>query len=1471
MEPNENNELLRNTIDSSLDMIQVFRTVRDDKGEITDFVWILNNNASEKFYGDVIGKSLLTLNPGVIKEGIFDTFKMVVETGQPNQSVRHYVHEQFDGWFLQSAVKQGDWLTTTTKDITQLKRAEQNILEKQALLESVLNNTESSIMLLKPIQDKKGDIIDFEYEYANDPTLKSVSRDSLLGKRMIEEFPEVKDSDLFKKYVTVAETGEGFKGEVNIDPYGYPVWAQVFALKFADGILVTYFDISERKRTDQQLVESKELVQTVFNVTINPIAYHKAVRDHNNKIIDFEFQLENQKAREYSLEDRTGQRYSDAYPGIKDTVVFEKYCNVVESGNNLDTEVEVSLRGRNHWFHLMAAKLGDGLVATAINITERKQAQDEILRLKDDIAQHAEDKYRTLFNAIDEGFALMELVRNNDGLVVDLIYREVNEAFKRFTGWQEAVGVRGSELMPRLESSLLEQMQLVADTGNPFRKEDYVINLDRWYDVHYSAVGAPGSNVIVAVFNDTTDRKQQEMQQQFLLEFSDALRVETSEDAIANQSLRMIADFLKLDRCYIALYNLDDDKADVLFQTGNETIPPMPDKIRLSDFPDALKVIFDSTLVINDLQHEPGLSDNDKINIGAFGFNALVAATLRKHKNIPLWCIVAVSSKPRVWLQSHIFLLEEITERTWAAIEKAKADEMIRYSEQRFQSIANLIPDLLWDSEPNGSTNWCNYSWLAYTGQKFEEAIGSGWINTIHPDDRQGSAQRYAEAVTAGKYLHQEHRIRRYDGQYRWFVVSASPVTDDNGKVIKMYGAATDIHDRKLAEQQALANERRQTFLLQLSDAIRTVSDPVKIQRTAARLLRERLKAGWCYYNEFDETQKVSKVLIDDVRDGLPSMVGVHDLSVVPEFLDHVRAGNILKAPDIAVSGLFNQPVTDHYASLGMRSALGVPLVKDDRLLAVLLVADTIPREWTPEEIELLKEVAERTWNAIVRAQAETELKQVQSTYLLKLEQQVRDRTAELLANRDQLQLFLDTTLVQMSILEAVRDSNGVLTDLRIKAVNQELEKETGRNDLVGKLYATEYPGIKETGLFGMIIKAIETGEPQSTEYFYPHDGFQKWFSCMFVKLNDGVVATNMDISARKQAEEERFKNYVLLHQSEAIASMGSWDYEPLTGKFTWSDGMYHLFDLEIALEIAPEIYLKYTTENGRMAAESVVEHIRNGDTDFEETLELNISGKTKVLNIKGAIVKGGDGKIERVLGVDLDISATKAAEEKIKHMEVEQQLEIFQVTLRTQEEERRRISESLHNGLGQLLYGIKMSLSQLSIKLAKENEADFNEARRYTSELLSDAIRDTRKISHELMPTVLNEFGLEAAIKDICSLMRDGTKFNCIVNLNGIKLDKYMQLAIFRTLQELMTNIVKHAKATAALVEVNADDKNVYLRVYDNGEGIDKTKHGKGGIGLASIKSKVDLLNGNVEIISGPAQGTDVKIVLPYKSQVEN
>ena len=349
---------------------------------------------------------------------------------------------------------------------------------------------------------------------------------------------------------------------------------------------------------------------------------------------------------------------------------------------------------------------------------------------------------------------------------------------------------------------------------------------------------------------DVTERRRAEERQVFLLELSDALRAEPGADGVANRALGLLAEHLRLDRCYIGVYRLDEDRGDLTHQVGNDRVPPVPSRMRLSDFPDGLRMVLTSTLVIDDVARDERFSEVDRQSFRGLGVGALVAATLRKGEQHPLWAIVAVSASPRQWTSGETALIEEVAERTWAATQRVHAENAVHASQEQFRAVANLVPDSLWESEPNGFTTWYNGRWLEYTGQSFEQAIGWGWTDAIHPEDRDASAQQYQEAATARQSLRQEHRLRRHDGEYRWFAVDTAPVTDAHGQVVKVYGSATDIHDLHTMNTmlEARVNDRTQR-MTDLNSELRTlatasseeINEPLRRLRGFLHLLEGRV------------------------------------------------------------------------------------------------------------------------------------------------------------------------------------------------------------------------------------------------------------------------------------------------------------------------------------------------------------------------------------------------------------------------------------------------------------------------------------------------------------------------------------------------------------------------------------------------------------------------------------------------------
>src|SRR5580692_4200061 len=133
--------------------------------------------------------------------------------------------------------------------------------------------------------------------------------------------------------------------------------------------------------------------------------------------------------------------------------------------------------------------------------------------------------------------------------------------------------------------------------------------------------------------------------------------------------------------------------------------------------------------------------------------------------------------------------------------DRKRAEDRLRSSERDLRTIINTIPMLAWSARPDGFCDFLNQRWLDFTGLSAEQARGSGWGSTIHPDDAKGLLDSWQMALVTGQLADVEARMRRFDGEYRWFLLRASPLRDESGKIVKWYGTNTDIDDRKRAEE----------------------------------------------------------------------------------------------------------------------------------------------------------------------------------------------------------------------------------------------------------------------------------------------------------------------------------------------------------------------------------------------------------------------------------------------------------------------------------------------------------------------------------------------------------------------------------------------------------------------------------------------------------------------------------------------
>ncbi|MCP8937453.1 PAS domain-containing protein [Alsobacter sp. SYSU M60028] len=162
---------------------------------------------------------------------------------------------------------------------------------------------------------------------------------------------------------------------------------------------------------------------------------------------------------------------------------------------------------------------------------------------------------------------------------------------------------------------------------------------------------------------------------------------------------------------------------------------------------------------------------------------------------------------PHAWTSHEVALIEEVAARTWAAVERARAEARLRESEARFRLMADAVPQIVWITDADGRSEFFNAQWYAYTGASPDPITNSEVIaRYVHPEDGPVTAQAFEEARRTGRTFVVEHRIRSAAGAYRWFLVRGEPYRDpETGEVLRWFGASVDIHDRKVAEQALLA------------------------------------------------------------------------------------------------------------------------------------------------------------------------------------------------------------------------------------------------------------------------------------------------------------------------------------------------------------------------------------------------------------------------------------------------------------------------------------------------------------------------------------------------------------------------------------------------------------------------------------------------------------------------------------------
>jgi two-component system, NarL family, sensor kinase len=339
------------------------------------------------------------------------------------------------------------------------------------------------------------------------------------------------------------------------------------------------------------------------------------------------------------------------------------------------------------------------------------------------------------------------------------------------------------------------------------------------------------------------------------------------------------------------------------------------------------------------------------------------------------------------------------------------------------------------------------------------------------------------------------------------------------------------------------------------------------------------------------------------------------------------------------------------------------------------------------------------------------------------------------------------------------------------------------------------------------------------------------------------------------------------------------------------------------------DILMKLGDQEGVMSAYEMLAYLYQQTGDYKKAMECNLEYFTIRDSIMGLQEKAKIGELQvqyEVEKKDLQLAKDKAeieAKEKqvfVKNLiiasilvvvvlgsllifsvyrrkKIQQQAELAEemarqrelrnkAVIEAEEKERRRIAQDLHDGVGQILSAAKLNLSNYQSKITAQSQEE-KDALKNAVDLIDDSVKEVRAVSHNMMPNTLIKLGLASAVREF--ITKIGNVPNLKIDLEIVGLDKRLpeqtETVLYRVIQEIVNNIIKHSKANHVGLQLIKHDTEFTVMIEDNGVGFDTAKISEfSGIGLKNIISRVEFLNGTVDFDSTPGHGTNVIIEIP-------
>ncbi len=497
-------------------------------------------------------------------------------------------------------------------------------------------------------------------------------------------------------------------------------------------------------------------------------------------------------------------------------------------------------------------RLLDIMARQAADLIERRTSEEAL--------RESERRYRTLFDSIDEGFCTIQVIFDEAGNPEDYRFLQVNPSFVRLTGISDAVDKTMREITTDHEPHWFEIYGRIARTGQPERFVAQAKQFGRWYDVYAFRVDDAVLNHVAVLFNDVTRRVQTEEKLRqaaaldaYRVSLSDALRPLTDPAGIQAVAARILGEHLNASRTVYAEVRSgeDSDYYIVLQHYHAPDTSSLTGTYRANDFGGSLfeEMRAGRTLVVCDVSQDSRLSPEEKDAYPRLDVAAYIGVPLLKDgKHVAM---VAVHHKtPRHWQPDEIALVEETAERTWAAVERARAEQARHQSEQRLRIALDSARMAAWDWDVGkDAVTWNDqhYRLFGLVPDDQEKSLDY-FANLIVPADRERVVGHLTRAVNNAGAFQSEFRIIRADtGEVRWMCGFGQTVEARGGRAVRMTGVMYDgTTAREQAEQLRHAHDvlesRVKERTRELATALSRVQDEVDERKKIERERRELLQ-----------------------------------------------------------------------------------------------------------------------------------------------------------------------------------------------------------------------------------------------------------------------------------------------------------------------------------------------------------------------------------------------------------------------------------------------------------------------------------------------------------------------------------------------------------------------------------------------------------------------------------------------------